>query len=94
MVQARVLIDSGDNPGPGPASRRGEVLEWLNRHAWKACGLFTGTRGFESHPLRQIVVSNQFSVVGGFVVAGAFPVAQHLGLLLRPNSTANFVTNL
>ncbi len=34
--------------------RRGEVLEWLNRHAWKACGLFTGARGFESHPLRQL----------------------------------------
>ena len=32
--------------------RRGEVLEWLNRHAWKACSLGNGARGFESHPLR------------------------------------------
>ncbi len=30
----------------------GEVLEWLNRHAWRACVAF-GDRGFESHPLRQ-----------------------------------------
>ena len=31
---------------------RGEVLEWSNRHAWRACVGFPD-RGFESHPLRQ-----------------------------------------
>ena len=30
----------------------GEVREWFNRHAWKAC-VYHVDRGFESHPLRK-----------------------------------------
>ena len=40
--------------GPGFwRAQRGEVLEWTNRHAWKACVPLTGYRGFESRPLRR-----------------------------------------
>ena len=31
---------------------RGEVSEWSNVHAWKAC-VVKSNRGFESRPLRQ-----------------------------------------
>ena len=31
------------------------MLEWTNRHAWKACRLGNWPRGFESRPLRQLV---------------------------------------
>ena len=34
---------------------RGEMLEWLNRHAWKACRVCKGSRGFESRSLRQFI---------------------------------------
>ena len=30
----------------------GEVREWFNRHAWRAC-VYHVDRGFESHPLRK-----------------------------------------
>ena len=39
---------------PSPPHMNGEVLEWPNRHAWKACRAFTGPRGFESRSLRHI----------------------------------------
>ena len=48
-----------DLPFSGPGgpgfwrAQRGEVLEWTNRHAWKACVPLTGYRGFESRPLRR-----------------------------------------
>ncbi len=32
---------------------RGEVSEWSNVHAWKAC-VVKSNRGFESRPLRQL----------------------------------------
>ncbi len=31
----------------------GEMTEWLKVHAWKACVLLTGYRGFESLSLRR-----------------------------------------
>ena len=44
----------------------GEVLEWPNRHDWKSCVAFTGDRGFESHPLRQLPLSHivYFGLIG------------------------------
>ena len=42
------------------------MLEWPNRHDWKSCVAFTGDRGFESHPLRQLPLSHsvQFGLTG------------------------------
>ena len=52
------MLDDGEKIGRGKlmdfksSRNRGEVLEWSNRHAWRACVGFPD-RGFESHPLRQ-----------------------------------------
>ena len=40
------------------APRKGEVLEWLKRHAWKACIPQKGIRGFESPSLRKTLKIN------------------------------------
>ena len=43
----------GDRGFESHPLRSGEMLEWLNRHAWKACRACKGSRGFESRSLRQ-----------------------------------------
>ena len=37
-------------------NRKGEMLEWLKRHAWKACKPLKGFRGFESRFLRKVLM--------------------------------------
>ena len=56
---------------------RGEVSEWSNVHAWKAC-VVKSNRGFESRPLRQEILS--FKMVRLSVFALNFFVQKQLSL--------------
>lgn len=46
---------------------RGEVSEWSNVHAWKAC-VVKSNRGFESRPLRQEILSFKMVRLGVFAL--------------------------
>ena len=46
---------------------RGEVSEWSNVHAWKAC-VVKSNRGFESRPLRQEIFSFKMVRLGVFAL--------------------------
>jgi hypothetical protein len=37
-----------------PNMLKGEVAEWSKALDWNSSNIFTGVRGFESHPLRQL----------------------------------------
>ena len=62
--------------GRPPGAPRGEVLEWLNRLAWKAGDGGNSVRGFESHPLRHRSPSPSFPSEGS-------PLPSGVRLLLR-----------
>ena len=46
---------------------RGEVSEWSNVHAWKAC-VVKSNRGFKSRPLRQEILSFKMVRLGVFAL--------------------------
>ncbi len=46
---------------------RGEVSEWSNVHAWKAC-VVKSNRGFKSRPLRQEILSFKKVRLGVFAL--------------------------
>ena len=65
----------------------GEVLEWSNRHAWRAC-VASCYRGFESHPLRHICdyggmteINSDKIKVGLALGSGAARGIAHIGVI-------------
>ena len=67
----------------------GEVAEWSKALDWNSSYIFTGVRGFESHPLRQMKSPAQ--VPGFFVVRGWGRTLQRRG---RQNRRERFWTSL
>ena len=67
----------------------GEVAEWSKALDWNSSNIFTGVRGFESHPLRHSVTalraSSNFSMV---VRAGSFAMPRRQSRQARKGAAA------
>ena len=76
IIYAKHLVNSKTSSTFAP--RKGEVLEWLKRHAWKACILQKGIRG--SNPRLSAELTGQNRTVSRQVPQ----IQRFVGLFLSP----------